>query len=146
MIAAKNGIITAPKKESAKPSCLSAWALWFRVTANLKEQVMSQKKLPRRAFLRSTLAVATAVPLGAIPLTLVAQDMVDENDPSAAALGYKANTEEVDAAKFPQHTAEQMCKNCQLFQGDGEAGGCAIFPGKQVAAKGWCSAWVKKAG
>ena len=22
---------------------------------------------------------------------------------------------------------------------------CAIFPGKQVAAKGWCAAWVKKA-
>jgi hypothetical protein len=108
---------------------------------------MSQTKLPRRAFLRNTLAVATAVPLGAIPLTLKAQEMVDENDPSAAALGYKADTADVDAAKFPQHSNEQKCDNCQLWQGgDAEAGGCAIFPGKQVAAKGWCSAWVKKAG
>ena len=24
-------------------------------------------------------------------------------------------------------------------------GGCPIFPGKQVAGKGWCSAYVKKA-
>lgn len=108
---------------------------------------MNQTKVPRRTFLRTTLAVATAVPLGAIPLPLKAQEMVDENDPAAAALGYKADTSTVDAAKFPQHTAEQMCHNCQLYQGgDAEAGGCAIFPGKQVAGKGWCSAWVKKAG
>ena len=107
---------------------------------------MSQTKLPRRTFLRNTLAVATAGPLGSIPLTLIAQEMVDENDASAAALGYKANTEDVDAAKFPQHSNDQLCKNCQLYQGSGESGACAIFPGKHVAAKGWCSAWVKKAG
>ena len=108
---------------------------------------MSQTKLPRRAFLRTSLAIATAVPLGAIPLTLKAQEMVDENDPSAAALGYKADASEVDAAKFPQYAEGQHCGNCQLYQGgDAEAGACAIFPGKQVAAKGWCSAYVKKAG
>ena len=25
------------------------------------------------------------------------------------------------------------------------AGGCPLFAGKQVAGKGWCSAWAKKA-
>jgi len=25
------------------------------------------------------------------------------------------------------------------------AGPCPLFAGKQVAAKGWCNAWVKKA-
>lgn len=108
---------------------------------------MNQTRIPRRAFLRTSLAVATAVPLGAIPLTLKAQEMVDENDPAAAALGYKADTSAVDAAKFPQHKPEQMCSNCQLFQGgEADSGGCAIFPGKLVAGKGWCSAWVLKAG
>ena len=35
----------------------------------------------------------------------------------------------------------------QLFQGKAgdAAGGCGIFPGLQVSAKGWCSAYVKKA-
>lgn len=108
---------------------------------------MSQTKLPRRAFLRTSMAIAAAVPLGTIPLTLRAQEMVDENDPAAAALGYKEDSSMVDAAKFPQHAADQHCKNCQLYQGgEAETGACAIFPGKQVSAKGWCSAWVKMAG
>ena len=42
-------------------------------------------------------------------------------------------------------TDGQMCSNCQLYQGGAKAWGeCAIFPGKEVAAKGWCTAWVKK--
>lgn len=107
---------------------------------------MSQTKLPRRSFLRTTLAAATALPLGSIPIVLQAQDMVDENDPSAVALGYKADTADVDAAKYPKHSADQLCSNCQLYQGgDAESGACAIFPGKLVAGKGWCSAWVPKA-
>ena len=33
-----------------------------------------------------------------------------------------------------------------LYQGaaNSTAGGCPLFPGKQVAAKGWCSAYAKK--
>jgi hypothetical protein len=42
--------------------------------------------------------------------------MLAETDAQAAALGYKA-----------------------------DAGPCPLFPGKQVSAKGWCSAWAKKA-
>ena len=108
---------------------------------------MKQSKVHRRTFLRSSLAIAAAVPLGSIPLTLKAGDKVDESDPSAAALGYKHDTAAVDGAKFPQHSTDQLCKNCQLYQpADDEWGNCAIFPGKQVNAKGWCSAWVKKVG
>jgi hypothetical protein len=34
-----------------------------------------------------------------------------------------------------------------LYQGKAadKAGGCPLFAGKQVAGKGWCSAWAKKA-
>ncbi|MGH7262243.1 MAG: high-potential iron-sulfur protein, partial [Nitrospiraceae bacterium] len=41
----------------------------------------------------------------------------------------------------------QDCASCQLFQGKpGDAWGpCPIFPGKNVNAKGWCSAYIKKA-
>jgi hypothetical protein len=73
---------------------------------------------------------------------------LDEKDPQAVALGYVTDTTRADAKKFAQHTKDQKCSNCQHYQGKaGDAmGGCAIFGGKQVAANGWCSAWVKKAG
>jgi High potential iron-sulfur protein len=74
--------------------------------------------------------------------------MVAETDPQAIALGYKANTANVDKAKYPKHAPTQACKNCQLFAGktSDAAGPCPLFAGKQVAAAGWCSAWVAKAG
>ena len=61
-----------------------------------------------------------------------------ETEPTAAALGYKADTTKVDAAKYPN--------NCNLVQGkDGDAlRPCSIFPGKGVNAKGWCAAYVPK--
>ena len=75
-----------------------------------------------------------------------AQAMVAETDPQAAALGYKADASTVDKAKFPKYVAGNECSNCQLYASKSpEAGTCAIFAGKQVAAKGWCNTWVKKA-
>ena len=57
--------------------------------------------------------------------------MVAESDPQATGLGYKA---EIAHSELPfQHKAADA------------AGGCPIFAGKQVAGKGWCSAWAKKA-
>jgi hypothetical protein len=77
----------------------------------------------------------------------MAQAMVDEKDPQAAALGYVADAARVDKAKFKTFVAGQNCANCALFQAaaGAAAGGCPLFAGKQVAAKGWCSAWAKKA-
>lgn len=73
---------------------------------------------------------------------------LSESDPQAVALGYKEDSTQVDAKKYPKHASTQTCANCQLFQGKptDATGGCALFPGKQVAAAGWCSAWNKKAG
>jgi len=73
--------------------------------------------------------------------------LLSETDPQAVALGYKADTTKVDAAKYPKHAASQNCKNCVLYQGKpaDAAGGCPLFAGKQVAGNGWCSAWAKKA-
>jgi len=50
-----------------------------------------------------------------------------------------------DPQKYPSHKLSQIYANCQLYQGDeGSAtGGCALFGGKDIAAKGWCSAWER---
>jgi hypothetical protein len=72
---------------------------------------------------------------------------VSESDPTAQALGYKANATQVDKAKFAKYQAGESCSNCQLFQGKAGApnGPCPIFGGKLVNSGGWCSAYVKKA-
>lgn len=70
---------------------------------------------------------------------------VDEADESAVALGYRHDTTQVDAKKYPQHAASQRCVNCSFWQGaatDAWAG-CSMFGRKQIAANGWCVAWRK---
>jgi acetoin utilization deacetylase AcuC-like enzyme len=71
-----------------------------------------------------------------------------EKDPQAVALGYAADATKVDAKKYPKYAAGQVCTNCALYQGKPADtwGGCPLFAGKQVAGKGWCTAWAKKAG
>lgn len=99
----------------------------------------------RRVFMMQVAAGGSALMLA----TAHAQGapMVNEKDAQAMSLGYAADTTKVDAKKYPKHAATQLCSNCALYTGKaGEASGpCGIFPGKQVAAKGWCSAWAKKA-
>ncbi len=98
----------------------------------------------RRTFMVQ--AVAAGVALGASRAQ--AQAKVEESDPTAVTLGYKADTTKVDAKKYPNHAATQDCANCQLYQGKAKdpMGPCPLFANKQVAASGWCSAWAKKPG
>ena len=110
---------------------------------------MSKTKLARRDFIRTTLAVGTALPLGAIPLLLKADNhRLSEDNPTAMAMGYKHDATMVDSGKYPKRAGEagsqQFCDNCQLYKAGNEEGWgtCAIFAAKQVNAKGWCNAWV----
>jgi len=100
-------------------------------------------KSGRRTFMLR--AVAASCLLGVVNTEAFAN--VDESDPLAIALGYKEDTTKVDSAKYPNHTPSQQCSNCKQFQGTAadSSGGCTLFGGKVVAAKGWCSSWVKKA-
>ena len=98
------------------------------------------KKISRRNFLESTIGLAV---LGSSALTITAVQAgghakLDPEDAQAKALSYVHASPKADA----------NCANCQLYTGsvDAEWGPCAIFPGKEVAAAGWCSAWVKKSG
>ena len=71
---------------------------------------------------------------------------VSEADPTAVALGYKADGSKVDLAKFPRYASAQKCMNCALYQGKAgdKAGPCSMFGGRMVASTGWCNAWTKK--
>ena len=99
------------------------------------------KNLTRRQFLGSTAVVVAISPsliLTSRSVVAAEAPRLDPNDAQAKALAYVHQSP----------TADNVCANCQLYTGaaDAEWGPCAIFPGKQVAAAGWCSAWVKQTG
>ena len=110
---------------------------------------MERTRLTRRVFLRNA---AVAFPVGAIVLegTASAQDLphVELDDPTAKALLYVHDAKNVDKSNplAARYEEGQDCANCVQLQG--EAGAewrpCALFPGKLVAAAGWCSVWAKK--
>lgn len=104
----------------------------------------SKSSSTRRVFMMQVATAATAVL--AVSET-AAQAMLDEKDPQAVALAYKADGSKVDKAKNPKYAAGNNCANCALYQAKAgaAAGGCPLFGVKQVAALGWCSAWAKKA-
>ena len=106
----------------------------------------------RRRFLKFVAAGAVALPAAASLLRsgsakAVEAGQLDEADPAAAALGYKKDTTQVDAARFPQHTPTQVCGDCRYYQGkaSSEWAPCTIFAGKgSVHTKGWCAAYAVK--
>ena len=91
----------------------------------------------------SALGVAV-LPLGASVATSAAEsgDKVEENDSVAQQLGYRH-----DASKADGRGDGQFCKACSFFQGDAAAdwGGCIVFGGRQVNAKGWCTSFRQRA-
>ena len=99
----------------------------------------------RRQFVLTVLPAALA--LGAARAASAQPAKLEESDPTAVALGYKMDATKVDAKKFttyapgtPAPTASSTAARPAK-----RSGPCAAFGGKLVAAKGWCSAWVKKA-
>lgn len=99
----------------------------------------------RRQFLLQTIPVALG--LGAALQASAQANRADENAPGSTALGYKHDETKVDTKKFPAYAAGKNCSNCMLYQGKptDQWANCAALGGKQVAAKGWCMAWSKKA-
>jgi High potential iron-sulfur protein len=98
----------------------------------------------RRAFVMTVVAGSGVL---AVAQVSAQAPVLSPTDPQAAALGYNPDNTAVDKTKYPQHVAGQMCSACNFYQGkptDATAP-CQIFAGKQVAGKGWCSAFAKKA-
>jgi High potential iron-sulfur protein len=102
---------------------------------------MMKTSTPRRIFLLTVAASGGALVSGRV----LAQARVDEADETAVALGYRHDTTKVDAKKFPAHSPEQKCNNCQFWQGSATDAwaGCAMFGRKHIAANGWCLAYKK---
>jgi hypothetical protein len=97
------------------------------------------KNITRRALVIRGLIVGSIIPVSQTfisSVVLADSPSLDPNDPTAKALGY------VTQSTKPG----EKCSNCSQFQGNaGSAQGpCTIFPGKSVAAAGWCMTWVKK--
>ena len=94
-------------------------------------------KLNRRDFLKLSGCSLIGMTLGGVALRANAEvAKVDPAGPQASALKYVHDSV----------VEGQNCANCVYIQAaEGDWRPCALFPGKQVSAKGWCSAWMKKA-
>jgi hypothetical protein len=114
------------------------------INDEVKEMSETCRRPSRRRFIRIAIAGAAAAPLATLFGTnAAAADNVSETNPQAAALKYRQ-----DATKAPERKdPKAVCENCNFFSGKpGAASGpCSIFAGNLVTAKGWCTAWVKKA-
>jgi len=99
----------------------------------------------RRTFLLQLVPATLAV--GASLRANAQAAKVEESDPAAKGVGYVHDASKVDAAKYKTYVKGSVCSGCQLYQGKPTDawGACPIVGMKQVNAKGWCTAWVKKA-
>ncbi len=99
----------------------------------------------RRGFLITSLGVASSLVLSREAFADAPK--VAESEPAAQALGYKADAGKVDKARYTKFVAGQDCGNCSFYQGKASDpfANCPMFAGKQVASKGWCAAYNKKA-
>jgi hypothetical protein len=108
-----------------------------------REKMTFKASITRRVLMVKTVAASCAT---LSVLSAQAQTMLLESDAPAKTLGYKVDTSKIDRKQQPRYEVGQICSNCILYQGaaNSTAGGCPLFPGKQVAAKAWCSAYAKK--
>lgn len=111
---------------------------------------MSESRIDRRQLLTRVLAGVAALPAAGLIREAAAAELphLDEKDSLAVAMGYVHDASKVDAAKVPQYKPGTKCSNCLQVQGkDGDKWRpCTLFPGKLVAADGWCKVWVLKPG
>ncbi len=126
----------------------------------MKDKIENRSFRARRDFL-SQLGVGLAL---ALPVTLITQaflgkkafasdDMADEKDPVAMAIGYTCPASKVDIKKWPKRAgadgAQQFCWNCVLYQAkdpknpkaDAKAP-CPLLAMKNVLADCWCNSWA----
>ncbi len=113
-----------------------------------------EQKISRRKFISTTSRTLATIPVVAVlgePAfgeQAGATAKLDETNPTAVALGYRHDANEVDVGRFAKRASEegkkQFCDNCLHYKSSDEEGWgpCAIFPGFAVAAKGWCNVWV----
>jgi hypothetical protein len=99
----------------------------------------------RRAFIVSLAGLASNLLL--LNNARADDGIIPESDPTAVALGYKADAMQVDKAKYAAYMPGETCSNCQFYQGPASAASapCPLLAGKPVSGKGWCKGYVKRA-
>ena len=111
----------------------------------------------RRNFLTQMgLGLALAIPMSQILFkqkAFAADEMADENDATAKAIGYTCPANKVDTKKWPKRAgaegAKQYCWNCALYQAkdpknpkaDAKAP-CPLLAMKNVKSDCWCNSWA----
>ncbi len=118
---------------------------------------MSTENQNRRDFLKKSLITLAAVPAAGVAAQAIlsgtaraaGEKLVDEKDPTAAALKYThagkkpADYKEKRGGVEPK---DQTCANCILYvKIDDKIGKCNMIANGAVKAGGWCTAWQKKA-
>jgi len=103
--------------------------------------------IPRRKFIQlSAVAAAGCLVQGGREARADDLPHLTSDDPMAQAMKYTNDASSVDAASRNNPAADQSCATCALVIGtEGDWRPCQIFPGKSVAASGWCSVWAPKA-
>jgi hypothetical protein len=99
----------------------------------------------RRTLLKNLGAAAgIAALLQVRPARAAELPRVDVKDPAAVALAYTEDAARVDPKKYPTYAKGSTCENCLLLEGKEGSSyrPCHLFPGKLVAAKGWCTGWT----
>lgn len=103
-----------------------------------------ETNLSRRRLLRAGVAGLVAAPAASLIFRpALAEERLSEDDPQAQALNYRHDATQVEHADYQEG---QTCANCQLYTDPDavEWGPCSAFPGRVVAAGGWCTAWVPR--
>jgi len=111
----------------------------------MSRSILLGSVITRRSLVKN-LGVAAAVTAVLPPRQSQAAEPphLDVKDPAAIALGYVENASQVDLKKYPAYIKGTNCENCLLLQGTtgSHYRPCNLFPGKVVAASGWCSGWT----
>jgi len=93
----------------------------------------------RRVFMLHTLVGASVVTTAHQAQAAAETEAVKETDAYPKSMGFRLNTADVDQTKYPRHTVEQHCSQCQLFKGNAgeQTGNCSFFK-RVVPVNGWC--------
>ena len=111
----------------------------------MSRSILLATAVTRRSLVKN-LGVAAAVTALLPPRQSQAAEPphLDVKDPAAIAVGYVENASQIDLKKYPAYIKGATCENCLLLQGTtgSHYRPCNLFPGKVVAAGGWCSGWT----
>jgi High potential iron-sulfur protein len=97
----------------------------------------------RRTFMMQIAVGSTALACGRAAQAV--SKKIEENEAKATSLGYRHDSTQVDAKRFPKHTPAEKCSGCMAWLGkpaDAWAE-CDLMADRLVSSTGWCSSYVK---